>query len=308
MELSAEAFTSPYRDPIFDGPTDPILVHGPDDDTWTLLYTQRRATLQLRGTAWVHGTAIGSARSLDGGRTWSYRGTLEGLTGNDLIGRAQTLWAPDVVRIDDVWVMFLSVVEGVFEDWSGHAGIHQYESHDLQEWTWTGRVPLDSERVIDASVARTPDGRYRLWYKDERQEATTFVAVSDDPRRASSWVVEGQAVGGRAHEGPKVFPLGGWWWMIVDEWRGLAVHRSPDGISGWTRQTEADGLIASVASRSGKRSYPANHADVVPLPDGRALLVYFAHRPDPVTRSDHRSDIAATVLTVHGDRLRCALD
>ena len=42
--LSADAFITPYRDPIWDGPTDPILV--PDSLTggWVLFYTQRRAT------------------------------------------------------------------------------------------------------------------------------------------------------------------------------------------------------------------------------------------------------------------------
>ena len=84
--------------------------------------------------------------------------------------------------------------------------------------------------MIDACVAHCPDGRWRLWYKDEADDSTTWVAVSDD---LASWRVEGRAIGGRPHEGPNVFELGGWWWMLVDEWRGMGVHRSTDAIT-WT--------------------------------------------------------------------------
>ena len=58
--------------------------------------------------------------------------------------------------------------------------IVEYVSDDLERWRVVGEIPLSSDRVIDACVARCPDGRWRLWYKDEADDSTTWVAVSDD--------------------------------------------------------------------------------------------------------------------------------
>ncbi|HJV98464.1 MAG TPA: hypothetical protein VJ617_05160 [Arthrobacter sp.] len=60
------------------------------------------------------------------------------------------------------------------------------------------------------------------------------------------------------HEGPNVFALGGWYWMIVDEWRGLAVHRSKD-LKNWTRQ----GLILDTPGTGPDDSAIGQHPDVV---------------------------------------------
>jgi hypothetical protein len=69
--LRADAFTTPYRDPVWDGPTDPVLVPDHLTGEWVLFYTQRRATAPgLTGVEWVHGSAIGTARSSDGGLNW----------------------------------------------------------------------------------------------------------------------------------------------------------------------------------------------------------------------------------------------
>ena len=95
-----------------------------------------------------------------------------------------------------------------------------------------GPIPLSSDRVIDACVAHCPDGRWRLWFKDEADDSITWVAASDDLS-----VVAGGGTRDRraAHEGPNVFELGGSWWMIVDEWRGMGVYRSVDAVT-WVRQ------------------------------------------------------------------------
>lgn len=65
-----------YRDPVYDGATDPIMVIA--DGVWWMFYTQRRATHPDPGpgVAWVHGTRIGVARSADG-VAWAFAGTLE---------------------------------------------------------------------------------------------------------------------------------------------------------------------------------------------------------------------------------------
>lgn len=216
--------------------------------------------------------------------------------------------------------MYLTVLGGRRTDWTGKAEIVQFASHDLGKWEYLGAIGLDSPRVIDAAVARCGDGRYRLWYKDEARGSNTFSAVSDTPDRPSSWVLEGVAIPGRPHEGPKVFRLGGSYWMIVDEWRGQAVYRSVDGTGNWTRQEHLGGLILTAPESWDGRAVVGRHADVVPLGgdagDGgadRALLVYFTHpcwdgedigtmSPDPRTRLSH---VRAAVLEVRGGILAC---
>ncbi|MDT0169427.1 glycoside hydrolase [Pseudarthrobacter sp. BRE9] len=277
----------------------------------------------------MHGTGIGVARSSDGGATWDYQGTVDGLIppGTEL---PATLWAPDVVRIGDRWIMYLTVLGGRRTDWTGKAEIVQFASHDLVNWEYLGGIDLDSPRVIDAAVARCGDGRYRLWYKDEARGSNTCTAVSDTPDDPSSWTLEGVAIPGRPHEGPKVFRLGGSYWMIVDEWRGQAVYRSPDATGNWVRQEHRGGLILTAPETVDGRAVVGRHADVVPLADRvplangvpgdtsdagtqRALLVYFTHpcwggedidtmAPDPRT---HLSHVRAAVLEVRGGILVC---
>ncbi|MDN3494820.1 family 43 glycosylhydrolase [Planococcus sp. APC 4015] len=243
-----------YRDPVYDGATDPLVVVA--DDGWWMYYTQRRATHPDPGpgVSWVHGSRIGVARSSDG-VAWTYAGTLEpdavGLALRDGPPPAEvdvTHWAPEVVYDGDGWRMYLTEIDGVPDRWPGHARrIVEYRSPDLRSWTRRGAVPLSSDRVIDAAVARAPDGRWRLWCKDEAAESVTTVAVSDD---LEHWRLEGTAVGGRPHEGPCVFELAGTWWMIVDEWRGMAVHQSTDAVS-WTRQGDADAVILGAGEVAG---------------------------------------------------------
>ena len=316
--LSPDAFKTPYRDPVWDGPTAPILVPDPLTGDWVLFYTQRRATeAGLSGVEWVHGTAIGVARSSDGGLNWAYQGTVDGLVppGTEL---PATLWAPDVVRIGDQWIMYLTILGGVRTDWTGNASIVQLASRDLLAWEYLGAIDLDSPRVIDAAVALCGDGQYRLWYKDEARGSNTYSAVSSTPADPSSWVIEGLTIPGRPHEGPKVFKLEGQFWMIVDEWRGQAIYRSEDAAGGWTRQEDLDGLILTAPETADGGPVVGRHADVVPLEasaDGkeRALVVYFTHphwngadidgmAADPKT---HLSHVRAAVLEVRDGNLVC---
>ena len=68
-----------FRDPIFDGAADPVLVWNRQMKEWWMIYTNRRAIAEGSNVAWVHGTDLGVASSKDGGQTWVYRGTLPGL-------------------------------------------------------------------------------------------------------------------------------------------------------------------------------------------------------------------------------------
>lgn len=235
-----------YRDPVYDGATDPTVVIA--GGRWWMFYTQRRATHPDPGPGltWVHGSRIGVAHSADG-LAWTYIGTLEpdaaglALRGGPPPGEVVvTHWAPEVIHDGERWRMYLTEIDGVPDRWRGFARtIVEYVSEDLSHWERRGRVPLSSDRVIDAAVARCPDGLWRLWFTDEAADSVTKVAASAD---LESWRVEGVAIGGRAHEGPYAFELGGSGWMIVDEWQGMGVHRSDDAVA-WVRQGGPDAVI-----------------------------------------------------------------
>ena len=55
----------PYRDPIFNGCTDPVVVYNNEEESWWLLYTQRRSTEVIIDVSNIHGTDIGIAYSVD---------------------------------------------------------------------------------------------------------------------------------------------------------------------------------------------------------------------------------------------------
>lgn len=262
-----------YRDPVYDGATDPRVVIDADG-LWWMFYTQRRASLDDAGpgVSWIHGSRIGVATSVDGA-VWSYDGTLEP-TASDLVLEPgpppaevdRTHWAPEVVWDGSRWRMYLTEIDGIPDRWPGFVReIVEYASDDLRRWERRGPLTLSSDRVIDAAVARTPDGLWRLWYKDEAADSVTMVASSPD---LQEWNLDGVAIGGRPHEGPTVFELGGLWWMIVDEWRGMGVYRSDDGI-GWTRQGAEDAVILADAPGGGHGNHGAH------VHDGEDLWFYF---------------------------------
>ncbi|GAA1235815.1 hypothetical protein JOF42_001178 [Microbacterium phyllosphaerae] len=262
-----------YRDPVYDGATDPRVVIDADG-LWWMFYTQRRASLEDSGpgVSWIHGSRIGVATSADGVE-WTYDGTLEPAASGLVLESGpppaevdRTHWAPEVVWDGARWRMYLTEIDGIPDRWPGFVReIVEYVSDDLRHWSRRGALALSSDRVIDAAVARTPDGLWRLWYKDEAADSVTMVASSAD---LGEWSLDGVAVGGRPHEGPTVFELGGFWWMIVDEWRGMGVYRSDDGI-GWVRQGGEDAVILADLPGGGHGNHGAH------VRDGDELWFYF---------------------------------
>jgi hypothetical protein len=283
-----------FRDPVYDGATDPTVIRNLRSGDWWMFYTQRRTTDRGRGVRWVHGTSIGIAVSSDDGSTWHYLGVAEGL------GHGDTLWAPEVIATETGYRMYLTVVDGIPDSWTGaHAHIVEFVSDDLFHWTRVGRIELGSDRVIDAAVALCGDGLWRLWYKNETDGSSTWSAVSPD---LCTWRVEGRAVpASPPHEGPNVFQLGGWFWMITDEWRGLGVQRSPDGRN-WKRQDANDGLILNSPGAHADDRGIGHHADAVLVGSDvdaqSAILFYFTH-----PKSDPSALIASRVSSIHVARL-----
>ncbi|MCB1127868.1 MAG: family 43 glycosylhydrolase, partial [Verrucomicrobiae bacterium] len=242
------------------------------------------------------------AESLDGGVTWGYRGTTQIPLGTD----DDSHWAPDVVDHDGAYHMFLSFVPGMHEDWGGTRFIHHLTSPDLLHWKDEGRLELASNRVIDASVLRMPDGSWRLWYNNEPDHKAIYLATSPNLYR---WTDQGKAIGDKAGEGPKVFRWHGRYWMIVDQWEGLGVYRSDDADH-WEQQPEN---ILAQPGRGTDDQVKGGHADVVVNGD-RAYLFYFTHpgRHGPDARKDtteqRRSSIQVVELHHENGWLTCDRD
>ncbi|WP_380787865.1 glycoside hydrolase family 43 [Sphingomonas sp. R86521] len=268
--LAAPAPVAPkplFRDPVHDGAADPSTVYDPRTREWVMFYTNRRADLPMddaKDVRWVHGTAIGTARSKDGAH-WRYGG----VAAIPVACTGATLWAPDVERFGGLWHMWVTVVPGVFRDWNAPRFLVHLTSRDLKRWRCGERVELDSDRVIDASVVALPEGGYRLFFNDERMNKAIRTADSTD---LVHWTV-GARLTDTPGEGPKAFRWRGRWWLVSDAWKGLLLMRSADGTS-WTRQP---GYLLADAGKAETDRAKGQHPDVIVAGD-RAYIVYFVQQ------------------------------
>lgn len=296
-----------YRDPVFNGAADPVVIYNPKVKRWWMFYTNRRANVpNLSGVTWVHGTPIGIAESADNGATWKYVGDANIKLPESVGSKTPTFWAPDVVRGDDgKFYMFLTVVAGIFENWQYPRTIVQLTSKDLRKWDYVQSLPLASDKVIDAAVLKMPDGMWRLWYNNEKDKKTTFWAESRDLK---TWTDRGKAINNRG-EGPKVFRWKGKFWMVFDEWKGLGIYRSDDATN-WEKQTY------NLLDKPGKGlddQVIGGHPDVV-VTGERAFLFYFTHpgrRGDDAkkdTTEQRRSSIQVVELKLKDGWITCDRD
>ena len=260
-----------FRDPIHDGAADPTLIWNRARHEWWMFYTNRRADLassNVNDVSWVHGTRIGIAISKDHGATWQYHGTA-----NILYGKPDyTHWAPDIVYTDGRYHMFLAIVPGTFKDWNAPRDIIHLVSKDLEKWTYVSKLDVGSDQIIDPSLFHLSNGAWRIWYKDERDDAHIHFAESFD---LAHWTPKGAAISDRRSEGPKIFHWKNQFWMIVDAWNGLAVYRSTD-LEHWVAQTA--NLLQTPGHVPTDRT-EGHHCDVVVNGD-RAFIFYFTHQKD----------------------------
>ncbi|HEY0945658.1 MAG TPA: family 43 glycosylhydrolase [Opitutaceae bacterium] len=304
-----------FRDPVYDGAADPVVVWNRAEKSWLMAYTNRRANAPgLPGVAWVHGTRLGLAESRDGGASWAYTGTAAIDLPPEFGGANATHWAPEIIEHEGIYHMFLTVVPGVFENWSHPRSIVHLTSRDLRQWDHHSTLKLASDRVIDACVFRLPDGTWRLWYNNERDHKAIYHA---DSRDLVTWTDRGKAAGtsDEGGEGPKVFRWRGAYWMVVDLWRGLGVYRSDDATS-WKR---IPGNLLREPGRGEDDGVIGGHPDVVVTgrPDderSRAFLFYFTHpgRRGADAKKDapeqRRSSIQVVELRYADGRLACDRD
>ena len=282
-----------YRDPIYDAPTDPVVIWNHKEQSWWMLYTQRRNGRNSVGVSHIHGTDIGVASSKDGNR-WLYRGTLPGLA---IEPGHNTFWAPEVIWANGQYHMYVSYITGIPTDWNWPRHIAHYTADDLWNWKFEGFLKLSSERVIDVCVYPIAPGLYKMWYKDEDHDSHSYAAVSTN---LHNWNVVGDEVSYNSHEGPNVFEYGGKKWMITDEWDGLGVYESED-FSHWKR----NGVILKEGGSRECDGVKGHHADVV-VRGENAYIFYFTH---PYIDGDHeergRTCIQVAKLEVVDGKLIC---
>jgi hypothetical protein len=254
-----------FSDPIYDGAADPVVIWSRPERKWLMFYTNRRASMtELPGVAWLHGTRIGIAESADGA-TWAYRGVAR----IDYGASDDAHWAPDIIEHGGRYHMFLTHVPGIHVDWSGTRDMLHLISDDLLSWSFISKIALNSDRVIDASVIRLTDGRFRMWYNDEPDNKAIRYADSDN---LYTWQDVAKVPVSEPGEGPKVFRWRDRYWMIVDHWKGQGVYHSPDATD-WTHQP---GYILEGGAGGTNDATIGRHADVVVNGD-RAYVVYFTH-------------------------------
>ncbi len=255
-----------YRDPIYDGAADPVVIYNEKEKKWFMFYTNRRANMEnTTGVDWVHGTPIGIAESEDGGLTWKYKtdANIE-YTGKDV-----TYWAPDVMEYEGIFHMYLTIVPGVFTDWSHPRKIIHLTSSNLIDWKFESELKLASYKVIDADVVKAPNGKWRLYYNNERRNKSIYYAESDD---LYNWEDKGLAMGDKRGEGPVIFQWQGKYFMIVDSWRGLAVFSS-ENMDYWHMQK--DNILKQPGTGTDDK-VKGGHCDVI-VNNGRAYIFYFTH-------------------------------
>lgn len=284
-----------YADPVFDGAADPVIIWNRKEKKWFMFYTNRRANgPDSTGIRWVHGTRIGIATSKDGAQ-WQY---LDTANINYRPDAGYTFWAPEVMKNNGTYHMYLTYVPGTFNDWNHPRTIIHLTSKDLVNWQPDAELPLVTNKVIDACVFQLPDGTWRLWYNNERDGKSIWYADSKD---LYHWQDKGKAIAARG-EGPKVFQWKGKYWMIIDVWRGMEIYSSDDLLT-WTKQPSR---ILEEGGTGKDDGAIGGHCDVV-VNDGKAYVYYFTHpgrtkeSPAPATSLAARRSVIQVAELLYND-------
>jgi hypothetical protein len=262
-----------FRDPVYDGAADPVVIWNPLVSKWWMFYTNRRANMtNLPGVSWVFGTPIGIAESADGAN-WKYVGTANF---NDLPAEcggkdSTTFWAPDIVLGDDgKWHIYLSIEPGIVDKWGLPGFIAHLTSTNLRDWKYESRLSQLGTSVIDADIIRMPDGMWRMYFKDHTNYSHINVTESKD---LYTWSAPNEALKING-EGPIAFQWKGYYWLIIDTWIGQTVHRSKDGN---TWEIQPGSPLMPDGEGIGKDDIPnALHANVV-ISNDRVYMYYFTH-------------------------------
>tara|TARA_R110000868_G_scaffold98706_5_gene271809 strand:+ start:2207 stop:3226 length:1020 start_codon:yes stop_codon:yes gene_type:complete len=280
-----------YNDPIYDGAADPVMIWNREEKSWWMLYTNRRANIPTPDVSAYYGTKIGVAASDDHGQSWIFRGYLD----LEFEKGWNTFWAPDIVYQDGMYHMFVVYIKGARNHWGGEARILRYTSDNLWDWTYQNILTLSSDKVIDASLFKTKDGIWKMWYKDGAEGGNVMLSESKDLIHWKN--IKKPTILGGAQEGPKIFEFQGYYWMLADEWHGMRVYRSKD-LEHWEKQ----GLVLDNASKRKDDGPMGAHGDVLIFGD-KAYVFYFTH---PGRKSHLETDDTKSFYTNHRTSIQVA--
>lgn len=291
MEIMEKGFKAPlFRDPVFDGASDPTVIWNSEEKCYYMFYTQRRSTSVQVGFSSIHGSKIGIATSADR-QSWLYRGTLENL---DIEHGHNTFWAPEIIEAEGCYHMYVSYITGIPTTWDYPRNILHYTSDNLWDWKYQSTLQLSSERVIDACVYEIAPHRYKMWYKDENHDSHIYAAQSED---LYNWSVVGEEIADCSQEGPNVFELDGRKWMVSDCWKGLAVYTSED-FAHWKRCK--DNILVKPGEDPSDATY-GHHADIL-VESGKAEIFYFTGQyPEDCEDDKLRSLTAVQACRLYAD-------
>ncbi|MEO1049139.1 MAG: family 43 glycosylhydrolase [Bacteroidota bacterium] len=287
-----------FRDPIYDGAADPSVIWNHETKSWYMFYTNRRANAEgTEGFEWVHGTHIGISESTDNGKKWRYVGIA-----NIDLGAGQTQWAPDVIYYDGTYHMYLTHVTGIYADWGHPSFIIHLTSKNLLDWTFQSRLKLHSDKVIDADVVKVSDEKWMMFYNDGPDNKSIYYAESQD---LYHWIDKSKVVSGQC-EAPVSFYWNEWWWLLVDEWKGIGVYKSKDAKN-WIKQQ--GGNLLSEPGNGLDDQVKGGHPDVV-VSENRAFLFYFTHphrgKNEPfLDYAQKRTSIQVTELYFEDGKIYC---
>ena len=263
-----------FRDPVYDGPCDPQIIWNHNAREWWIFYTGRRSTLE-GGATW-YACSIGVAASKDG-REWRHLGycKFDGVGGT--ADMPDTYWAPGIVRDGDTYHMFVTLLPGHPEPFTGIANIvHCTAEGDLlNNWKTVGPMPLE-ERIIDATILKIGN-EWRMWHKLRSQ--TNLLVSPDLYQWEDRGLVKGDVNSEPNHEAPYAFEWKGYYWLITDPHQGMPIYRSKD-TEVWT---EAGWLLVEPGTRPFDDSR-GRHCSVA-VSGGRAFMFYHV---EPNRRYDLR--------------------
>jgi hypothetical protein len=298
-----------FRYPVFDGAADPSLVWHEPEKAWYVFYTQRRANQDLPGVSWAFGTKVAIARSTDRGRSWEYVGTAEGLSRGM---PEETFWAPHVFAESGTFHMFVTFIPLISERFGGDRAkpqIFHYTSRNLIQWEFSDTADVGSDKIIDPGLVKLRDGRWLMVFRDDRKKSMTAKVTSPDLKQ---WTRIENLSGQDRHEAPVVLFWKDKFWLFIDEWKGIAVYESGDGIQ-YTRNN-------LILDRPGKRpedGYFGSHPGVA-LAGDRAFVFYHCHhgktigaKPAPAEANslEHkRSSLQVAELEIRDGMMTCDRD
>ncbi|QUI25337.1 family 43 glycosylhydrolase [Vallitalea pronyensis] len=257
-----------YRDPLSDGAADPTIIYNVQEQSWWMVYTQRRAARAVPGVSASHGSALGIASSTDG-EIWNYRGTLN----LNVEKGHNTYWAPEIIydAKKATYHMYVTYVQGVPSWWgeSERSGIVHMVSTNLWDWDYIGFIGGENSQLIDVCIHPLKDGGYRMWYRNSLKGC---IICSRDSTDLYSWSDEKVVLDDVKAEGPNVFAFKGYYWMVTDPVgirQGLAVYRSDD-LEHFQRQKN---ILHDSSSRDLDNSV-GRHPDILIHKD-EAYIFYF---------------------------------